>query len=267
VRLLVRTWNLFHGNTVPPGRKAYLEDMVRLATADRPDVVCLQELPVWALDELGGWSGMTAVSDVARRPLLFSAELGRLLTELNHGLLRSAFTGQGNAILLRSELRVVEHRHVVLNARAFRREQARKLGLDLRTRLAWRKERRLCQVVRVQRDDRTLVVANLHATSHPTDKRLADVELLRGAGYVKRFARGDEPLLLCGDFNVSVRRSHTLAELAEPEWGFTGATPTGIDHILVRGVQAGAPERWPDERRRRDGFLLSDHTPVDRRVG
>ena len=37
--LVVRTWNLFHGNTVPPGRRAFLEEMVRLVTADGPEVL------------------------------------------------------------------------------------------------------------------------------------------------------------------------------------------------------------------------------------
>ena len=58
-----------------------------------------------------------------------------------------------------------------------------------------------------------------------------------------------------------------LADLARADWGFTGATPTGIDHVLVRGLPAGQPERWPPERRRLDGRLLSDHAPVDREVG
>ena len=51
--LLLRTWNLFHGNTVPPERRAHLEQMVRLATADEPDLVLLQEVPAWALGRLG----------------------------------------------------------------------------------------------------------------------------------------------------------------------------------------------------------------------
>jgi len=46
VPLLVRTWNLFHGNAVPPERRAFLEEMVRLAAADGPDVLALQEVPV-----------------------------------------------------------------------------------------------------------------------------------------------------------------------------------------------------------------------------
>ena len=56
--MIVRTWNLFHGNTVPPGRKAHLRQMVELITADRPDVVLLQEIPAWALPRVGGWASM-----------------------------------------------------------------------------------------------------------------------------------------------------------------------------------------------------------------
>jgi endonuclease/exonuclease/phosphatase family metal-dependent hydrolase len=270
-RLLVRTWNLFHGNTVPPGRKAFLEEMVRLASADRPDVLCLQELPVWALGELDGWSGMTAVADVGQRPALgplpSTAEVGRRVTEVHHGLLRSAFTGQANAILLRPELRVLDHRHVVLNPPDFRRAQARRLGLGLLPRLVWGKERRVGQAVRVEHGGGTILVGNLHATSYPSDERVADAELLRAAVFVDGLARPEEPVLLCGDFNVSVRASRTLADLTTPEWGFGGATPTGIDHVLVRGLRAGRPERWAADSRTHDGRLLSDHAPVEREVG
>jgi endonuclease/exonuclease/phosphatase family metal-dependent hydrolase len=101
--MLVRTWNLFHGNASPPERKAYLRQMVELVTGDGPDVVCLQELPVWALGRLEGWSGMHATTAVARRPLL---PLGaRLVTDLHHGLLRSALTGEADAILTRKPAR------------------------------------------------------------------------------------------------------------------------------------------------------------------
>ena len=47
--MLVRSWNLFHGNTVPPQPREYLREMLRLATADDPDVLCVQEVPAWAL--------------------------------------------------------------------------------------------------------------------------------------------------------------------------------------------------------------------------
>jgi endonuclease/exonuclease/phosphatase family metal-dependent hydrolase len=71
--------------------------MIELVTRDRPHVVCLQELPVWSLPHLEDWSGMYATSAVARRPLL---PIGaRAVTALHHGLLRSAFAGEADAIL------------------------------------------------------------------------------------------------------------------------------------------------------------------------
>jgi endonuclease/exonuclease/phosphatase family metal-dependent hydrolase len=269
-RLLVRTWNVFHGNTQPPGRRAFLEEMVRLACADHPDLLCLQEIPVWATGRLGGWSGMAVASDVAERPnigpLPSTAELGRILTAPYPGLIRSAFTGQANAILLHSDLALLEHRHVVLNPRGFRRAQARRLGLGPAVRRAWGKERRLCQAVRVRRGKETLVVGNLHATGHP-DRRLADAELLRAAVFVDGMARPGEPVLLGGDFNVTVAASRTLAELMSDEWGFRGASATGLDHVLVRGLPVGEPVRWADVRRLHDARLLSDHAPVDVEAG
>ncbi|HKD93488.1 MAG TPA: endonuclease/exonuclease/phosphatase family protein [Gaiellaceae bacterium] len=95
--MLVRTWNLFHGKPSPAGRRAFLRQMIELVTRDRPDVVCLQELPVWSLAHLEDWSGMHATSAVARRPRLPVG--ARAVTALHNGLLRSAFTGEADAIL------------------------------------------------------------------------------------------------------------------------------------------------------------------------
>jgi endonuclease/exonuclease/phosphatase family metal-dependent hydrolase len=97
VALVIRTWNLFHGKTHPPGRRAYLKQMIELVTRDQPDVVCLQELPVWSLPHLSAWSGMHAVSAVARRPLLRRG--AKAVTDVHNGRLRSAFTGEADAIL------------------------------------------------------------------------------------------------------------------------------------------------------------------------
>jgi endonuclease/exonuclease/phosphatase family metal-dependent hydrolase len=103
--MLVRTWNLFHGKPSPPGCRAFLRQMIELVTGDRPDVVCLQELPVWALDHLESWSGMHASTAVARRPLL---PIGaRAVTALHHGLLRSALTGEADAVLTREPARAL----------------------------------------------------------------------------------------------------------------------------------------------------------------
>jgi endonuclease/exonuclease/phosphatase family metal-dependent hydrolase len=269
VGLLVRSWNLFHGNAVPPRRQAFLARMVRLAAADEPDVLCLQEVPVWALPRLGEWSAMQPFGAVAARPSLgplpSGAALGQLLTELDHGRLRSAFTGQANAILLAPRLRPLEERRLVLNDRGFRQAQARWLGLDLVSRLAWAKERRVCQAVRVALPGGgTAWLANLHATSYAADERLADAELRRAREFAEALAQPEEPIVLCGDVNVLPTRSRALADLAAAGW--TASAP-GIDQVLVRGIGAAPVSVWPEERRRVDGTLLSDHAPVEAVVG
>ena len=68
---LVRTWNLFHGNADPPRRALYLRRMIELVVADEPDVVCLQEVPVWALralDALVGHASLRRRTRPPRRP-------------------------------------------------------------------------------------------------------------------------------------------------------------------------------------------------------
>jgi hypothetical protein len=246
--------------------------MVRLATADGPDVLCLQELPGWAGAQVAGWSGMRAYSDVAQPPrvgpLPIPAELGRRLTALHNGLLRSAVAGQAIAVLLRPEARVLGHERLVLNSRDFREAQARWLSLPLVARLAWAKERRIVQTVRAQMGDgSTVLVANLHASSYPADQRLADAELLRAAVFTDGLAQPDDVVVLAGDFNVPASRSATQAELTSAEWGFSPPLDEGIDQILVRGAPLDGVMRWPPERRRVDGRVLSDHTPVDARIG
>jgi hypothetical protein len=241
--------------------------MIGLVGADGPEVVCLQELPVWALGKLEEWSGMTAIGEVARRPQLgplpSTAGIGRALTAIHHGVLRSSFSGQANAILLAPGLRVLERHALVLNSRAFRAAQAGWLGLPTIARLAWAKERRVCQAVRAALPDgRTALIANLHATSYHPDERLGDAELLRAAVFADALAGPEELCVLAGDFNVRAGRSATLEELARPEWGFSEPGP-GVDHVLVRGGRAGPHRRWPEERRRLDGRLLSDHAPVE----
>lgn len=268
--MLIRSWNLFHGNTKPPQRAAFLDEMLALATADHPDVLCVQEVPAWALAELGGWVGMHGVSALAARPVLgpvpIPAAVGRALTAANHGLLRSAFAGQGNAILLRASLRVLREETLVLNPRRFRDTQARWLGLDWVARLAWGKERRVCHAVRIEPPDgRTMVIANMHCTSYPPDQRLPDAELLRAAVFADAFAEPGEILVLAGDMNTSYLRSRTLHDLCGHEWGFSSAGP-GIDHVLVRGAKTSPVRRWPDARRERDDRLLSDHAPVEVRL-
>jgi endonuclease/exonuclease/phosphatase family metal-dependent hydrolase len=258
--VLVRSWNLFHGNTVPPQRRAFLDEMIQLATADDPDILCVQEVPAWAL-------GKFTLGDVAARPVVgpipITARIGRALTDVHHGVLRSAFSGQGNALQISPRLRVLDRRVLTLNSRRFRNAQARKLGLGVVARLAWAKERRIAQAARVAHPDgRTLLVANMHCTSYAADRRLADAELLRAAWFASSLAQPEDVQVLAGDFNVTAAGSQTLRDLTGPEWRFSAPGP-GIDHILVRGASGSPERRWPDEQRARSGWLLSDHAPVE----
>jgi endonuclease/exonuclease/phosphatase family metal-dependent hydrolase len=235
--VLVRSWNVFHGNTSPPGRRSYLEEMVRLASADRPDVLCLQELPLCARPQLPSWSGMTAVS-VVTRPAPLGAWLGGVITRLHNGFFRSALAGQANAILLAPGLRPVEHR-------AFRIDERRQ-------------EQRWCHAVKL--DD--LVVANLHATNDFRHPDVPAAEIIRAEAFVTELAGGLEgglPCVLAGDFNL---RAEYLREL--PGWSALGP---GIDHVLVRGLTASPLSAWPLDRRRHDGRVLSDHAPVEVTIG
>jgi endonuclease/exonuclease/phosphatase family metal-dependent hydrolase len=227
VPLLVRTWNLFHGRTAPPSGRAYLEQMIGLIAADGPDVVALQEVPVWALARLESWSGMDAVGGVARPARM--GMLGRRLTRAAPDVFRSLFNGQANALLLGRSIRGVEDaRTVEINARGVL-------------------ERRICQVLRVAAGGRTLVLANVHASAHAPDLARGELERVAAA-----LGPGDAAVV-CGDFNVRAT-------------GLPGFTPPirGIDQIVVRGLRfEREPVPWPAERRRIDGRLLSDHAPVE----
>jgi endonuclease/exonuclease/phosphatase family metal-dependent hydrolase len=246
VSLLVRTWNLFHGRTSPPSDALYLEQMVRMAVEDDPDVVAFQEVPVWALDRLEAWSGMRAVSAVAMVPL--AGPLARKLTGRNPRRFRSLLTGQANSLLLSRGLDVVGRpRTIRLNPGPFRSAEARARRLSLRERLDWAWNRRVCQAVHVRDRKRVIVVANLHATK---DHVLAGAEVDRLA----LLWPPEAPTILCGDFNA---RGHALPGFSEPL--------DGIDQILVRGLEyERAPTRWPVEQRRiQGGAVLSDHAPVE----
>ena len=231
--LLIRSWNLFHGNAWPPDHRSHLHRMIRLATADRPDVLCLQEVPLWALPRLERWSGMTACWTVARQPWL-PDWLGGFITRLHNGLLRSAIAGQANAILLAPGLHSLEHHAVRIDE--------------------GRREPRHCHAVRTER----LLVANLHATNDFRDPVIPAAEVVRAEAFVMRLA-GDLPCVLAGDFNLYPKHLVGLSG-----WSKLG---TGIDHVLVRGLRASSLSVWPERRRRHNGRVLSDHAPVEVTIG
>ena len=115
------------------------------------------------------------------------------------------------------------------------------------------------KVVHAYEAGEELTVANLHGSA-VHDWRVADAELLRAATFADAFAEPEDVLVVAGDFNVVRERSSTLTELAS--WGFTKPI-AWIDQVLVRGAKSGHAHRWPDERRRVHGKLLSDHAPVE----
>jgi endonuclease/exonuclease/phosphatase family metal-dependent hydrolase len=201
--------------------------MIRLVTEGDPGIVALQEVPVWVLSRLAGWSGMASFEAVARRARL--GALGRRLTMLAPDVFRSAFNGQANALLVGSSLEPVGEQRV---------ETIRERGLV---------ERRVCQLLRVARSADVILVANFHATAHrPAEAR---IDIAR----VGELVAGDEPAIVCGDFNA-------------PQAGIPGFSPAvrGLDQILVRGLEfARPPAAWERDRRRLDGVLLSDHAPVE----
>jgi endonuclease/exonuclease/phosphatase family metal-dependent hydrolase len=239
LRLLVRTWNLYHGRTYPASRRLHLEQMVRLVTADAPDVVALQEVPLWAVRRLESWSAMRAAWAMTMPALL--GPLARRVTDLDPQRFRSSFTGQANALLVNPHFEVGRHRRLVLNP-----------GLSRRDWLLHGGQRRVCQALDVEARGEPVVLANLHASNSP-DRRLVGEEIGRAAA----FLAGGERCVLCGDFNV---RREAVPGFTEPI--------DGIDQVLVRGLALErGPEPWPEERRRIGGTLLSDHAPVEAVVG
>jgi endonuclease/exonuclease/phosphatase family metal-dependent hydrolase len=257
--VLVRTWNLFHGNTLPPGRKRYVEQMVRLVVEGDPDAVCLQEVPPWALGRLAEWGGgMHVYGEVAARPSIgpipVTREIGRWVTDHNAGLFRSGFEGQANAILVRE--RILARHVITLNPVVFRLQSARRLRLPIVTQLAWAKERRQAIAVRLESG---AVVCTLHA-SNARDLRITEAEVEHAAQWAGRLA-GEKVCVVAGDLNVDTVRSEVFGRLA----GFSAPGP-GVDHVLVRGADVADYERWDRDRRLLRGLVLSDHAPVEARV-
>ena len=224
--MLIRSWNVFHGRTAPTGSGVHLREMVALASADAPDVLCLQELPLWALSRLEDWSGMTALAAVAKRTLV-PRWLGGVLQRRDPRRFRSGVTGQANAILLAPGLEPLEHRAARISERG--------------------RERRVCHAVRLA----GVVIGNVHASNEFQRPDVPRVELKRAHELVESMAHGGEAHVLAGDFN-----------LRDPD-----LPGPNIDHIVVAGIDHGPLEAWPAKRRLHNGAVLSDHAPVEMRIG
>ena len=209
--------------------------MVDLVTADKPDLVALQEVPLWALGKLDDWTGM-AVRWAVTVPALLLAPLAKLVTDLDARRVRSSLTGQANVLLAGRHIELGEQRLLLLNPEVSKWDWLFRRG----------PQQRFVQAVDATAYGRDFVVANVHTTNRPEQ---AVRELERAAAFLAEAER----CVLSGDFNV---RRHTVE----------GYTPPidGVDQIVVRGLELErGPEAWPRERRTVDGAVLSDHAPVE----
>jgi endonuclease/exonuclease/phosphatase family metal-dependent hydrolase len=169
--MLVLTWNLFHGRSVPDAPRSLLADFAAQLAAWEWDVALLQEVPPWWPPQLGRASGASARTALTSRNWLLP--LSRRAAERRPDLIKS-WGGGANAILVRGET-VLEHR--------------------VRTLRHW-PERRVVHGVRLERG---WWVCNLHAQAHSEERAQADVA--RAATSAIAWASG-APVVLGGDLNT-----------------------------------------------------------------
>jgi endonuclease/exonuclease/phosphatase family metal-dependent hydrolase len=169
--MLVLTWNLFHGRSVPDAPREQLADFAAALAAWEWDVALLQEVPPWWPPALGRACGASARTALTSRNWLLP--LTRWAARRRPDVIKS-WGGGANAILVRGEP-VLEHR--------------------LRTLRAW-PERRVVHGVRLRCG---WWACNLHAQAHSEARAQADVAL--AAATATAWAAG-APVVLGGDLNT-----------------------------------------------------------------
>jgi endonuclease/exonuclease/phosphatase family metal-dependent hydrolase len=169
--MLVLSWNLLHGRSVPDAPRSLLADFAGQLAAWEWDVALLQEVPPWWPPALGRACGASARTALTSRNWL--APVSRWAAQRRPDLVKS-WGGGANAILVRGE-GVVDHR--------------------LRTLRAW-PERRVVHGVRLERG---WWVCDLHAQAHSEARAQADVA--RAAATAIAWA-GTAPVVLGGDLNT-----------------------------------------------------------------
>jgi endonuclease/exonuclease/phosphatase family metal-dependent hydrolase len=169
--MLVLTWNLFHGRSVPDEPREQLADFAARLAGWEWDVALLQEVPPWWAPELGRACGTSARSALTSRNWLLP--VSRWAARRRPDVIKS-WGGGANAILVRGEA-VSEHR--------------------VRTLRAW-PERRVVHGLRLQRG---WWVCNLHAQAHSEARAQADVAL--AAAIASEWSAG-APVVLGGDLNT-----------------------------------------------------------------
>ena len=181
--MLVLSWNLFHGRSVPDAPRPLLARFAEQLAAWEWDVALLQEVPPWWPPALGRACGASARTALTSRNWLLA--LTRPLARRRPDLVKS-WGGGANALLVRGE-GVTEHR--------------------LRTLRAW-PERRVVHGVRLERG---WWVCNVHAQAHSEARARADVAL--AAATAAGWSAG-APVVLGGDLNTRVPSAPGFAHVA-----------------------------------------------------
>lgn len=220
--MLILSWNLFHGRSLPPTRHALLSQFAAQLSQWQWDVALLQEAPPWWPAELARAAGAEQRRALTSRNSLPS--LRRAVAERRPELIKS--NGGGcNAILARKPIA----EHATLRLRAW-------------------PERRVAQLARLSDG---LCVANFHAS---TRAALAEHELRRLWRHALDWAAGD-PLILGGDLNLRAPlAADAVAHVARCHVDHIfvrGLTPIGQAEVLQRRVALDG--RWVE---------LSDHAPL-----
>jgi endonuclease/exonuclease/phosphatase family metal-dependent hydrolase len=169
--MLVLTWNLFHGRSVPDAPREQLAGFAARLAEWEWDIALLQEVPPWWPPALGRASGASARTALTSRNWVLP--LSRWAARRRPDVIKS-WGGGANAILVRGEA-IAEHR--------------------VRTLRAW-PERRVVHGVRLARG---WWVGNLHATAHSEPRAQADLDL--AARMATEWSAG-APVVLGGDLNL-----------------------------------------------------------------
>jgi endonuclease/exonuclease/phosphatase family metal-dependent hydrolase len=169
--MLVLTWNLFHGRSVPDAPREQLAEFAARLAGWEWDVALLQEVPPWWPPALARASGASARTALTSRNWVLP--LSRWTARRRPDVIKS-WGGGANAILVRGEA-IGEHR--------------------VRTLRAW-PERRVMHGVRLERG---WWVCNLHGQAHREARAQADLDL--AAQTATAWSAG-APVVLGGDLNL-----------------------------------------------------------------
>ncbi len=231
--VLVLSWNLFHGRSLPPTNRSLYDEFAAKLGEWSWEVALLQEVPPWWPQRLAGELGVEQRTAPTSRNSL--PALRRVLAERRPELLKS--NGGGcNAIL--SRVPIAEHSTLRLRR--------------------W-PERRVAQLARLQDG---MCVVNLHASTCPAR---AGQELERLWPHVLDWAGADR-LILGGDLNLRspTPAPPTIVHAAASDVdhvfarGLMSATASGSASSATGTFDRPSREIVLDGRR----VELSDHAPL-----